>query len=89
MGASPEIVGIRRFEDVNDNVSYLADRMKLVEEEEKEENFKDDSTAQKQVRRAVKRALNGASGKSILSEITLDVGGSAIPRLWISCINGR
>ena len=37
----------------------------------------------------MKRALNGAPAKSILSEITLDVGGSAIPRLWISCINGR
>ena len=86
MGASPEVVGIRRFDDVNDNVSYLADRMELVEEEE---NFKDDSTAQKSVGRAVKRALNGAPGKSILSEITLDVGGSAIPRLWISCINDR
>ena len=47
MGASPEVVGIRRFDYVNDNVSYLADRMELVEEEEEEENFKDDSTAQK------------------------------------------
>ena len=44
---SPEVVGIRRFDDVNDNVSYLADRMELVEEEEEEENFMDDSTAQK------------------------------------------
>ena len=41
------------------------------------------------VTRAVKRALNGAPAKSILSEIMLDVGGSAIPRLRISCINGR
>ena len=41
---SPEVVEIQRFDDVNDNVSYLADRMELVEEEE---NFKDDSVAQK------------------------------------------
>ena len=47
MVASPEVVGIWRFDDVNDNVSYLADRMELVEEKEEEENFMDDSTAQK------------------------------------------
>ena len=86
---SAEIVEIQRFDNVNDNVSYLADRMELVKEKEEEGNFKDDSVAQKQVRRAVKRALNSAPAKSILSEITLDVGGSTIPRLWISCINGR
>ena len=44
---SPEGVEIQRFDDVNDNVSYLADRMELAEEEEEEENFKDDSVAQK------------------------------------------
>ena len=44
MVVSPEVVGIQCFDDVDDNVSYLADRMELVEEEE---NFKDDSTAQK------------------------------------------
>ena len=47
MLASPEVVGIQRFDDVDDNVSYLADRMELVEEEEEEEVFKDDSVAQK------------------------------------------
>ena len=44
MVVSPEVVGIQRFDDVNDNVSYLADRMELVEDEE---NFKNDSVAQK------------------------------------------
>ena len=37
MVVSPEVVGIQCFDDVDDNVSYLADRMELVEEEEEEE----------------------------------------------------